>query len=169
MIWLLTSLAQLIFIFCVCFAIVSDFRKLTIPNWISLTLVGTFVIYAVANWPSVNILQHLAIAGILFVLGIVFFAMNWLGGGDVKFLTAVALWAGIEHGPKMLLLLCLLGGVFAIGLIALRKLLKYWPAFGANIPIIRNVVSFAKKGVCPYGVPIGISALLTAPNMFQLL
>ena len=169
MIWLLTTLTQLIFIFCVCFAIVTDFRKLTIPNWISLVLVGTFAFYGAANWTSINILQHLAVAGAVFILGIAFFAMNWFGGGDVKFLTAVALWTGMEHAPKMVLLMCLLGGAFAIGLIVLQKVLNHRPAFGMNIPILQNLVAFAEKGVCPYGVPIGFAALLTAPNMFQMI
>ncbi len=166
MIWLATALAQLTFIFCICFAIVSDFRKLTIPNWISLAMVAAFALYAAANWSSLHIVQHLAIAGAIFILGLTFFAMNWLGGGDVKFLTAVTLWTGLEHGPMTLFLMCLIGGAFALGLMALRKVLEYRPALGGNIPIVRNIVSFAEDGVVPYGIPIGIAALLAAPGMF---
>jgi Flp pilus assembly protein protease CpaA len=65
-----------------------------------------------------------------------------------------------------LFLMCLIGGAFALGLMALRKVLEYRPALGGNIPIVRNIVSFAEDGVVPYGIPIGIAALLAAPGMF---
>jgi Flp pilus assembly protein protease CpaA len=38
---------QILFVFCMCYAVVSDFRELLIPNWIIVTLVAAFPLFAV--------------------------------------------------------------------------------------------------------------------------
>ncbi len=161
---ILLALVQLFFLFCVIFAIISDYRSLTIPNWISIALIAGFAVYAALTWDKIQILDHVAIAGGVFVTGFIFFLLNWFGGGDVKLLTAVSLWAGPQQGMNFVILMCLLGGVLSIGLLWIRRTLRYRPNFGANLPFIQKVAELAEQGICPYGIAIGIAAILTIPT-----
>ena len=53
----------------------------------------------------------------VFLVGAVLFARGWLGGGDVKLLTAATLWAGPAGTPALLVLTGVLGGVLALFLL----------------------------------------------------
>jgi Flp pilus assembly protein protease CpaA len=53
----------------------------------------------------------------VFLVGLALFARQLIGGGDVKLLAAVSLWAGPEHFVLFLLLTTLMGG--ALGLLTL--------------------------------------------------
>jgi prepilin peptidase CpaA len=105
-------------------AVLTDIRWLRIPNLIPLLLVGLFVVVAAlsvltarpVDWPS-----HLLAGGIVFAAGIGLFAWGKIGGGDVKLLTAVALWHGLGLLPGLLLWTALLGGVLGLGFLFLRK------------------------------------------------
>ena len=105
-------------------AVLTDIRWLRIPNLIPLLLVGLFVVVAAlsvlssrpVDWPS-----HLLAGGIVFAVGIGLFAWNKIGGGDVKLLTAVALWHGLRLLPGLLLWTALLGGVLGLAFLFLRK------------------------------------------------
>ena len=105
---------QAAFVFCVCYAIVSDFTRLRIANWIPATLTALFLVYAVLRLDLSAFKDHLILAGIVFVVGFVSFVAGWIGGGDVKLLTALTLWAGPSHGPDLLIMTTLGGGVMAL-------------------------------------------------------
>ena len=49
-----------------------------------------------------------------FVVGAILFSRGWLGGGDVKLLTAATLWVGPAGTPTLLLLTSVLGGGLAL-------------------------------------------------------
>ena len=61
-----------------------------------------------------------ATALVILGCGIVVWRLGWLGGGDVKLLTALSLWAGPFHTPALLLATALNGGALALLCIALR-------------------------------------------------
>ena len=156
----------LIFVFCVIFAIISDITSLRIPNIVSIVLVVSFAVYALlggipAVWP------HVIIAGVVFVLLFASFGLGWVGAGDVKFLTALTVWAGPSHGTVFILLFAIFGGVFALSLIGLRSMLPYYPTL-AGWPVIGKMSRWARNGLCPYGIPIGLAALCVAPSIFMV-
>jgi prepilin peptidase CpaA len=154
----------LIFVVCIIFAIISDFSALRIPNSVSIVLVAAFAAYAFLGgtgpiWP------HLVIAGAVFALLFASFALGWLGAGDVKFLSALTLWAGPAHGTYFFLLFAIFSGLFAMMLLGLRSALLYFPIL-AELPVLGKMSRWARNGLCPYGIPIGIAALCVAPSIF---
>ncbi|MEM9027784.1 MAG: prepilin peptidase [Pseudomonadota bacterium] len=158
-------LIELAFIFCVCFAVVSDARSLRIANWISLALVGLFAVYALMRFDLWAIPNHMMVAAVVLVVGFVLFVLRWIGAGDVKFMSALGLWMGPEHIPQFALLTGLGGAVLAIGLLILRQSEQLKIVLPAAAPF-KRAIELAEKGVCPYGIAIGFAALMTIPAFF---
>jgi prepilin peptidase CpaA len=99
-------------------AAIHDVRTMTIPNGISLAMALLYPIYAAVygvGWIDGSI----AGAGVL-VVGAGFFALGWLGGGDVKLLAATALWAGTDLLLPALFVTTLAGGLLCL-LASLRR------------------------------------------------
>ena len=86
-------------------AMVSDFRTMLIGNRLSVGLVLAFL---PAGWAVglglEGILFHLGGGAIFLVVGIVLFSMGLIGGGDVKFAAACAVWLGWPATGLFLLL-----------------------------------------------------------------
>ena len=70
----------------------SDLRCRLIPNHLPLAIAASFGIAALAEPSAMTVLAAIAVAGGIFVTGLLLFALNILGGGDVKLLAATALW-----------------------------------------------------------------------------
>jgi len=114
--FLLASLAILLLI-----AAVSDFRRYTIPNWLSLAILALFVVRTVFNAPPFPLLVlDLLGAALIFAIGFILFFKGMFGGGDVKLLSSVALWVGFVNLPRFLLTTTLAGGLLALLLILIR-------------------------------------------------
>jgi prepilin peptidase CpaA len=102
----------------------------------------------------------------VFLGGAVLFARGYLGGGDVKLLSAATLWAGPAGTPSLLLLTGVLGGVLALFLLMPfgRQLL------GMARLLLRQPPLDAERGLAvpvPYGVAIAGAALIVtvAPHL----
>ncbi len=109
---------------------------------------------------------HLLLAVLVFALGIGFYAMGWFGGGDVKFLTAVMFWAGPAKGLIFVLSMSAIGFVMAVGLITFRRVLKFYPNLLTNSELLRRPVAWVEEGAFPYGIAIGVAALVIGPAIF---
>ena len=156
---------ELLFIFCVVYAMITDYRWLRIPNIISIVLAVAFFPFALLAGPAIPFFAHLAIAAVIFVLLFVFFALGWLGGGDVKLAGAIMLWAGPANGGNFVVLFALLGGMLALLLMTLRFALVQYPQIEA-VPVLGKFSGWARDGMCPYALPIGAAALYIAPAIF---
>jgi prepilin peptidase CpaA len=161
-VWLDVTISA-VYIFCLIYAALLDFRKLFIPNWITLALTGLFFVYALAARPDIDILLHVLCAfGFLVVIGIVLFSTGWMSGGDVKLLTAVILWAGPKNTLLALLIVTSVGLVLALVIMALRWLIRRSP----RSALARALPTWVKLGICPYGIAISIGALMLMPYLF---
>jgi prepilin peptidase CpaA len=156
-----SAVVALTYAFLLCFAVVSDFRKLRIPNWISLALVALFC--ADMLWASNErlFLHHLGIAAAVFAGGLALYVFGWWAAGDVKLMTAIALWAGPPKIVDLLIGTGLLGGLMAVGILVLRKVVRLYgldlTKAGAALP------GWVKLGLIPYGVAIAIAGLIVRP------
>jgi len=157
---------QALFLFCVCYAVVSDFRALLIPNWVIVTLAAAFAVFSLLYLEPMTVLWHVLVALAVFLVTAVFFAINWIGGGDVKLLTATALWAGPQHVANLLLIMAALGFVIAIVLMGLRTHGTFIAPWLPDNMFLSRLQALAKQGQCPYGVAIGAAALIAVPNTF---
>jgi prepilin peptidase CpaA len=149
-------------------AAVYDAATLRIPNWISALLASLFVVAAIRAG-QVDWLSHLGAAALVFVGGIVLFRFRIFGGGDIKLLTAGALWTGFWFLPFFLLAVGLLGGVVAVFFYVLRKILfQALITFGGNRTVRLPSVLLEGEGV-PYGLAIVAGLFATSvqtPFMF---
>ncbi|MDX2205178.1 MAG: prepilin peptidase [Hyphomicrobiaceae bacterium] len=153
-------------VFLICYAMVSDFTRLRIPNWIPAALVALFLAYAALRLDLAALGSHLLLAGIVFAVGLASFILRLVGGGDVKLITALALWAGPSHGADLLIWTTLGGGLMAAGLLMLRASTQARMLMPTAAPFAR-IRTLAERGVCPYGLAIGTGALVALQPMFQ--
>lgn len=115
---LLAGLATLLLV-----AAVTDWRSRLINNWLTGSIALAAPLYWWATgldlWPDMAWQIGLAIA--VFALFAVFFALGAMGGGDVKLLTALALWLPMVPMLNLLLIMSVLGGVLTIIMLGLHK------------------------------------------------
>ncbi len=131
-------------------AAVTDLRSRHIGNWLN----GAIALAAPVFWwasglplwadPLVgaSVLGQLGVAFVTFVILAVLFALKAMGGGDVKLLTALALWIAPMLFLQLLIVMALLGGVLTL-------------VFGAWHVMRRQ----REKLAIPYGVAIALAGL----------
>ena len=135
-----------------------DIRNYRIPN----ALVGAFLVlfvlaFALGLIPRHEIAGHLGAGVGVLLLGMALFRFNWIGGGDAKFIAALALWAGWPEAIRLVIAMALAGGV-----VSALVVLQNRPGGGKD-KLRRRV---------PYGVAIALAGLdfwlrkLAAPIFF---
>jgi prepilin peptidase CpaA len=136
-----------------------DFRRLVIPNLLPIILCALWPFYFAAAPSLYGALAAIGTAAAVFAVGVVLFACGQLGGGDVKLLSAVALWAGPAGTPTLLLLTAVIGGALA--------LLLLMPGAAQIVATARALLSRSPPSVehglkmkMPYGLAIIGAALI---------
>lgn len=103
-------------------AIATDLKSRRIYNWLTLSIALAAPLYwwssGLAIWPGVAI-QLAAGAGV-FALCYLFFALGQMGGGDVKLLSALALWIPFERLPALVVMMAIIGWLLTMGMAAWR-------------------------------------------------
>ena len=143
------------------FAASYDLLTMTIPNRLSLLMLGMFVLCALLlsfGWMETAL--HLSAGATVLAVGIGMFAAGWVGGGDVKFAAATAVWLGFAQLPEYLFISALAGGVLTIAILALRRLplgaaMQSW----TWLDRLHN----PKSGV-PYGIALAFGGLMVLPR-----
>ena len=103
------------------FAASSDLLTMTIPNRVSLIMLGGFCAVGRRNRHEPGTDRDARGAGLLVLaIAFAFFARGWIGGGDAKLAAATALWFGFEHLMEYLVY----GSIFG-GALTLLLLLQY--------------------------------------------
>lgn len=95
-------------------AAVSDVAARRIPNAIPAIVATAFCFASIGAPERVDLLGGAWVAGIVFSVGFVGFIFGKIGGGDVKLMAAMALWAGPAGALDFLVLTGLIGGGLAI-------------------------------------------------------
>jgi prepilin peptidase CpaA len=94
----------------------TDLRTRQIGNWLTgaIALAAPLFWWAsgLALWPGVATQLAVALAAFAVLAGL--FAMRAMGGGDVKLLTALALWIEPVWFLRLVVVMALLGGVLTI-------------------------------------------------------
>jgi prepilin peptidase CpaA len=124
---------------------VEDVRTREIANWknaaIALLAPLWWVSIGLSPWPDMAF--QIGVAMIVLVLFGVAFHFGQMGGGDVKLITALALWLPVTPLLQMLLLMSVIGGALTLVMLLEHKLSK-------NSRVLE----------IPYGVAIAIAGLL---------
>ena len=159
--FVLTTLVMLLFPAIVAFAAASDLFTMRISNYVSLLLVAGFAVTALAaGMPIANLWPHLAAGALMLAISFGFFAAGWIGGGDAKFASAIALWIGFSHLLDYALAASAFGGLLTLLLLWLRRL-PLPPVLMRQEWIYR--LHAPTNGV-PYGIALAAAALLVYPD-----
>lgn len=122
----------------------TDFRSRQIANWLNGAIALGAPLYwwasGLALWPGIALQVGVALAAFAVLAGL--FAIKAMGGGDVKLLTALALWVPWQQFVELLVIMALVGGVLTI-------VLGVW-----------HVMRHRKDRLAiPYGVAIAVAGL----------
>ena len=124
----------------------TDFRRRQIDNWLNAAIVLAAPLFWWASglvlWPDIGWQLGVSLATFAITAGL--FAMRAMGGGDVKLLTALALWIRPEDFLFLVIVMALLGGLLTI-------------LFGA-LHVIRRQTG---RVAIPYGIAISAAGLFT--------
>lgn len=94
----------------------TDIRRRQIDNWLNAAIaLGAPLFWwasGISLWPGVAIQLGLALAAFAILAGM--FALRMMGGGDVKLLTALALWIEPEWFGRLVVIMALAGGVLTL-------------------------------------------------------
>ena len=131
------------------YAAYSDLRYMRIPDFISIALVVLFAFTILIQFP-IDIGARIAVASGIFAIGYAGFSLRLIGGGDVKFLSALALFVPRSELTVFanLFSASLLVGIFLI-CVAQRSRL-------ANV----GWKSFSARGRFPMGLSIAMAGLM---------
>lgn len=122
----------------------TDIKRRQIDNWLTFGIAAVAPLFwwasGMALWPDVAWQFGVALASFVVLAGL--FAIRAMGGGDVKLLTALALWIPPLWFLKLLVVMALVGGVLTV-------VLGAW-----NVARRRR-----DKLAIPYGVAISCAGL----------
>ena len=152
-------------------ALYYDIAERRIPN----KLIAIFlIVIPAALWivqGSSVLPSHLAAAVIVFLLVFVFWLLGWLGAGDVKLLSLVALTVGLSQVTELLLNTALCGLPLAVAAIVLKGTFRQT---GKRIfAVVRGTPASemeqeANQAKLPYAVAIAAGAVLTVTGISPL-
>ena len=136
-----------------------DLRRLTIPNWVSLAMIGLYPVHVLASPVPVNWPIALAVAVATFAAGFFLFALKMVGGGDVKLLAATSLWAGPALILSFIFITAIAGGVIGLAMLLLQR--------RRAVPVSVDNAHGAAPAVMPYGVAIAVGGLMIALTLLR--
>jgi prepilin peptidase CpaA len=132
-------------------AAISDLRRFIIPNTLVVCLLVLWPFWVIAS--GTESVGYAAIGALgTFLLGALMFSCRLMGGGDVKLLTVLALWSGLEGLVGLILVISIAGGLLSIFFMSGRRemlaALLRWPE------------GLRDNKQIPYGVAIAVGGLV---------
>lgn len=144
-------------------AAVSDLLTMKIPNVIPILLAISFSGAAVFVGLSLHAWGwHLLAGGVVLVASFTMFALGWMGGGDAKIASAIALWLGFNQDLVTFLIFTAVFGMVLTVLLLFLKKLPFLPMVLARQEWIARLHD-PKTGI-PYGIAIAGGALVSYPE-----
>lgn len=150
-------------------AAVSDLRQLRIPNRLNASIAGLWALYIligrISGQDVPEIGPTLAIAGLVALTGSILFFLRAIGGGDVKMLAAVALWAGPSGIFNLLVVTALVGGLVSAVIWGQSRLQTVAQSATKTDPTVEFDAPKAGRLQVPYGVAIAAGGLVVASQL----
>jgi prepilin peptidase CpaA len=143
-------------------AAITDAATHLIPHRYPIAVALAFAIDAIGK-PAPMWLSGIAAGLLLLAVGAVLFDRGVLGGGDVKLMAAVALWARFDQLALMLLVTSLAGGVLALA--HLSPLRHYLPARPGAAVVEGDLRSLMQQPI-PFGIAIAVGGVAVALARF---
>jgi prepilin peptidase CpaA len=122
-----------------------------IPNYLSALLLVLFPIFVITAPEGIDWQQNLGVFAIVVVSGFAMFLGHLAGAGDIKLLSAGALWAGPHYIAVLLAVTAVAGGVVSVVMAMLTHLRQRHIAQEEQEKISRVPI--------PYGIAIAAGGL----------
>ncbi len=167
------NIVGLIMLLLLAWAAWTDLFDRLILNRVSLLLLALWPAHVLLAPEQVAVWSHLAVGLGVFIVGYVLWLGGTIGGGDVKLLSAVALWAGPEHAPSFLLVTACLGGALALAYLVFvhSKPILAYAACRLGLPDRVAALALAENGrapTLPYAVAIAGGGVWLLPRLTPL-
>ena len=161
--FLLHNLFLLGFLLLLGWAAIEDFAGLRIPNRITVLIVILYLPHMLTSPVPVHVPTALSTAAIFFLLGMLLFHFRLMGGGDIKLMAAIGLWAGPELGLWFIAVTGIAGGI-----LALVACTPFRFILGHAQTVITPAADGAAiaKGIVPYGMAIAAGGAFVACQLF---
>lgn len=130
----------------------TDLRTMTIPNWISISMIAAFVVLGLIFLPLADMGWRLLGAAVVFAIVFAMNALRLIGGGDAKLAAAFTPFIAPADYASFLIVLAIAG---VVALVAHRIAARI-PAVTSRTP---DWVSWQAGKTFPYGVAICVAAL----------
>jgi prepilin peptidase CpaA len=155
------SLALVVFPLLMIFAALADLFTMTIPNRVSLILIGLyFALVLYLRVPLETVAWHASAGAAMLALTFGMYYFRWIGGGDAKLAAASALWLGWGLLPQYGVVASLAGGVVTLLIIELRR--HDLPKRLMDVEFIARLAD--KSGGVPYGIALAVAGLIVYPQ-----
>lgn len=148
------SITFWLLLFLLCISCYTDIRYRKLPNWLcfSILVLGflTLFIQHLDSEIKIIIMRVFYVLVVLFI-GCVIQKLGFLGGGDIKLVTALSIWFEQEYLVYFLILFTTLGGACAVLALLYNQIITLAST---------KLVALEKITTLPYGVAISASAVL---------
>ena len=165
---LLLSLAIRLVALCALFWLaVIDVRSRRLPTKLVLAIGALFFADALALHMSLrDVIAHLAMALVVFLVCAGLFAAKMLGGGDAKLAAVIFLWAGLHLSWPALTLISVNGTFVALVSVATRNMDPHH-----RLAPMRALAMFSGARGVPYGVALaaGGGTVIVLPALLPLI
>ena len=157
-----------------------DLRERRLPNALTGALAALYPVYVLVSPTPVAWPAALGLAVLVFAIGLGLFARNLIGGGDVKLLAALTLWAGPEQFVWFMLVTTLAGGALSLlslwyrrwgGLIEAHLATLGLATTAGRAPVLPDAPSggsTARSTTVPYGVAIAAGGVAVIVELLKL-
>ena len=149
--WGLMLFAPLVF----AYAASSDLFSMRISNRLALIFLAAFPLFAYGmgmSWQ--DMLLHLGVGVITFVVVYLLWMFKCIGGGDAKFAAVAAIWMGPSLTLLFFALTSVYGAIMALAFILLRA--RFLPLFMVKMDWVMRLHSVKR---IPYGLALGAAGL----------
>lgn len=151
------------------FAALHDIAARTIPNFVSALLI---VLGLALRLPSGQLLSSAILAAIMFAVCTACWLRGWMGGGDVKLLTAAAVFVPPGNVGDMVVATTLFGGAVGLAYLLARAIVRRTravPRSNLARPPIRSLIGRvirAEHWRLLRGAPLPYASAIAAGTLF---
>ncbi len=145
-------------------AALTDAATYLIPNRYSAAIIAAFAALALGQ-PVGFALKGVGAGLLLLAIGALLFERRMVGGGDVKLLTAIGLWAGFDLMALLIFAAAIAGGLLALAQLSpLGRLMPSRP----GAPVVTDFRSRLRQPM-PFGVALALGGVCVALARLHLL
>lgn len=135
---------------------ITDLIRFTIPNTAVTAIFVLWVVWVITA-AEASTFHALGIGIAIFAVGAVLFHYGQMGGGDVKLMTVLGIWAGPEEIFIFLIHVSLAGGLLTMAYVFHGRVIA--PALG-------TIPTATEKRMVPYGVAVSAAGFLLIARLW---